>query len=81
MMSYLCSFPTNFCSQDCILSGYSLFLALVIDRLHNYVKENRRLRKKLEDVLKQNKALEEATSGKLEENSPDQKDLSHAKDN
>ncbi|AQK84016.1 uncharacterized protein LOC100276154 [Zea mays] len=63
------------------LMGYSLFLALVIDRLHNYVKENRRLRKKLEEVLKQNKALEEATNGKLEENRPDQKDLSHAKDN
>ncbi|CAD6340757.1 unnamed protein product [Miscanthus lutarioriparius] len=64
------------------LMGYSLFLALVIDRLHNYVKEIRRLKKKLEAVSKENKTmLEEATHGKPEESKPDQKDIFDAKDN
>ena len=67
-------------SQHHILSGYSLFLALIIDRLHNYVKEIRRLKKNLEAVSKQNKTmLEAATHGKSEESEPDQKDISDAK--
>ncbi|KAJ1259347.1 hypothetical protein BS78_10G147200 [Paspalum vaginatum] len=62
------------------LMGYSLFLALVIDRLHNYVKEIRRLKKNLEAVSKQNKTiLEEAAHGKPVEREPDQKDISDAK--
>ncbi|KAL6604068.1 hypothetical protein ACP70R_044429 [Stipagrostis hirtigluma subsp. patula] len=39
------------------LMGYSLFLALVIDRLHNYIREIRGLKKNLEAVSKQNKEL------------------------
>ena len=67
-------------SQHHILSGYSLFLALIIDRLHNYVKEIRRLKKNLEAVSKQNKTmLEAATHGKLEGSERDQKDISDAK--
>jgi len=82
LLHHLCSFASNFYSQHCILSGYSLFLALVIDRLHNYVKEIRRLKKKLEAVSKENKTmLEEATHGKPEESKPDQKDIFDAKDN
>lgn len=62
------------------LSGYSLFLALVIDRLHNYVKEIRRLKKNLEAVSKQNKTmLEEANRGMSKESEDDQKDNSDAK--
>ncbi|CAN6169958.1 unnamed protein product [Urochloa humidicola] len=54
------------------LMGYSLFLALVIDRLHNYVKEIRRLKRNLEAVSKQNKTmLEKATRGKSEESEGD----------
>ena len=57
-----------------------MFLALIIDRLHNYVKEIRRLKKNLEAVSKQNKTmLEAATHGKSEEREPDQKDISDAK--
>ncbi|CAL9762285.1 unnamed protein product [Musa acuminata subsp. burmannicoides] len=44
-------------------SGYSLFLALIIDRLHHYVRELRGLRKSMEAVLKQNRVLEEAKTG------------------
>ncbi|CAL5047830.1 unnamed protein product [Urochloa decumbens] len=61
------------------LMGYSLFLALVIDRLHNYVKEIRRLKKNLEAVSKQNKTmLEKATRGKSEESEGDH-DISNNK--
>ena len=57
-----------------------MFLALIIDRLHNYVKDIRRLKKNLEAVSKQNKTmLEAATHGKSEESEPDQKDISDAK--
>ena len=67
-------------SQHHILSGYSLFLALIIDRLHNYVKDIRRLKKNLEAVSKQNKTMQEAaTHGKLEGSERDQKDISDAK--
>ncbi|WOL14183.1 B-cell receptor-associated protein 31-like [Canna indica] len=45
------------------LMGYSLLLALIIDRLHHYVRELRALRKNMEVVMKQNKGLEEAKSG------------------
>ncbi|CAN6201560.1 unnamed protein product [Urochloa humidicola] len=63
------------------LMGYSLFLALVIDRLHNYVKEIRRLKKNLEAVSKQNKTmLEKATRGKSEESEGDQDISDNKKD-
>lgn len=48
-------------------AGYSLFLALIIDRLHHYVRELRGLRKSMEAVVKQNRSLEEAKGGGLEE--------------
>ncbi|TVU10680.1 hypothetical protein EJB05_44224 [Eragrostis curvula] len=41
------------------LMGYALFLALVIDRLHNYIREIRGLKKNLEAVSKQNKTIME----------------------
>ncbi|KAM0933141.1 putative B-cell receptor-associated protein [Dioscorea sansibarensis] len=49
------------------LMGYSLFLALIIDRLHHYIRELRGLRKNVEAAVKQNRALEEAKSGSSEE--------------
>ncbi|XP_020087718.1 B-cell receptor-associated protein 31-like [Ananas comosus] len=49
------------------LMGYSLFLALIIDRLHHYIRELRGLRKNMEAVMKQNRVLEEAKSGSSEE--------------
>lgn len=78
LLEHLCSSASNFYSQHYILSGYSLFLALVIDRLHNYVKEIRRLKKNLEESKKM---LEEATHGKPEESMHVQKDISDDKDN
>lgn len=57
------------------LMGYSLFLALVIDRLHNYIREIRGLKKNLEAVSKKNKSLEEAKSGDSDESKPYQKDI------
>lgn len=49
------------------LMGYSLLLALVIDRFHHYIREIRRLRKGGDAVMKHNKALEEAKSGRSDE--------------
>ncbi|PKU80060.1 B-cell receptor-associated protein 31 [Dendrobium catenatum] len=49
------------------LMGYSLLLALIIDRLHHYIRELRGLRKSMEAVMKQNRALEEAKSGGSDE--------------
>lgn len=49
------------------LAGYSLFLALIIDRLHHYIREWRGLRKSMEAAMKQNRLLEEAKSEKLDE--------------
>ncbi|KAG6511694.1 B-cell receptor-associated protein 31-like [Zingiber officinale] len=49
------------------LMGYSLFLALIIDRLHHYVRELRGLRKSMEAVVKQNRSLEEAKGGGFDE--------------
>lgn len=48
-------------------AGYSLFLALIIDRLHHYVRELRGLRKSMEAVMKQNRSLEEAKGGGSDE--------------
>lgn len=49
------------------LMGYSLFLALVIDRMHHYVKELRRFKKNNEAMVKQIKVLEDLKSGASEE--------------
>ncbi|KAJ4765505.1 B-cell receptor-associated 31-like [Rhynchospora pubera] len=48
------------------LMGYSLFLALVIDRLHHYIRELRSLRKSMEVATKLNRAMEDAKSGSIE---------------
>ncbi|KAJ4752645.1 B-cell receptor-associated 31-like [Rhynchospora pubera] len=48
------------------LMGYSLFLALVIDRLHHYIRELRSLRKSMEVATKLNRAMEDAKSGSVE---------------
>lgn len=58
-----------------LVSGYILFLALVIDRLHSYIREMRGLKKNLEAVSKQNKTLEEARSGKSDESKPHHNDM------
>ncbi|KAF6168254.1 hypothetical protein GIB67_011639 [Kingdonia uniflora] len=50
------------------LMGFTLFLALMIDRLHHYIRELRLLRKSMEAVKKQNRAAEEGKSGTQEEN-------------
>lgn len=58
-----------------ILSGYSLFLALVIDRLHQYVKDLRAFKKNLEAVCKHNKMLEETKHGNSEETKKYQEEI------
>ncbi|KAJ8459784.1 hypothetical protein OPV22_032710 [Ensete ventricosum] len=45
------------------IMGYSLFLALIIDRLHHYIRELRGLRKSMEAVMKHNRVLEETKRG------------------
>lgn len=52
---------------EACLMGYSLFLALVIDRLHQYIRDLRRFKKDLEAVRKHNKMLEETKHGNSEE--------------
>ncbi|GFP90185.1 hypothetical protein PHJA_001162400 [Phtheirospermum japonicum] len=42
------------------LMGFSLFLALMIDRLHHYIRELRIRRKTMEAVKKQNRVFEES---------------------
>jgi B-cell receptor-associated protein 31 len=49
------------------LMGYSLFLGLVIDRLHHYIRELRTMKKNMEAVTKQSRVLEEAKLGGAEE--------------
>lgn len=44
-----------------------MFLALIIDRLHQYIRELRGLKKNVEAVSKQNKMLEETKHGRNEE--------------
>lgn len=52
-------------SLDIILyrAGFSLFLGLVIDRMHHYIRELRVLRKRQEAVEKQNRMVEEVKNG------------------
>ncbi|XP_042520921.1 B-cell receptor-associated protein 31-like [Macadamia integrifolia] len=49
------------------LMGFSLFLALMLDRLHNYIRELRLLRKDMEAVKKQNRSFEDGKNGASEE--------------
>lgn len=49
------------------LMGFSLFLALMIDRLHHYIRELRMLRKSTDATKKQNRESEEAKSRAGEE--------------
>ncbi|KAG8075746.1 hypothetical protein GUJ93_ZPchr0006g42008 [Zizania palustris] len=58
------------------LMGYCLFLALVIDRLHHYIREIRGLKKSMDAVSKQNKTLEEAKLlGRSDESNPYKKEI------
>ncbi|XP_057471254.1 uncharacterized protein LOC130760078 [Actinidia eriantha] len=49
------------------LMGFSLFLALMIDRLHHYIRELRIRRKSMEAVKKQNQVFEDGKSGSAKE--------------
>ncbi|XP_077252464.1 uncharacterized protein LOC143891840 [Tasmannia lanceolata] len=49
------------------LLGFLLFLALVIDRLHHYIRELRGVRKSMEAAKKQNRGFEDGKSGGSEE--------------
>ncbi|KAF9672093.1 hypothetical protein SADUNF_Sadunf11G0004900 [Salix dunnii] len=49
---------------EATLMGFVLFLGLMIDRLHHYIRELRIRRKTMEDVKKQNRSFED---GKVEE--------------
>uniref|UniRef100_A0A0E0L0E0 Endoplasmic reticulum transmembrane protein n=1 Tax=Oryza punctata TaxID=4537 RepID=A0A0E0L0E0_ORYPU len=58
------------------LMGYSLFLGLIIDRLHHYIRELRTMKKNMEAVTKQSRTLEEAKHGSVEEIQQYQKEIS-----
>lgn len=49
------------------LMGFSLFLALMIDRLHHYIRELRIRRKSMEAVKKQNRVFDDGKAGGSEE--------------
>ncbi|XP_058101254.1 uncharacterized protein LOC131245669 [Magnolia sinica] len=49
------------------LMGYSLFLGLISDRLHHYIRELRAMRKSMEAMKKQNRGFEDRKSGSSEE--------------
>ncbi|XP_061356499.1 uncharacterized protein LOC133300930 [Gastrolobium bilobum] len=49
------------------LMGFVLFLSLMIDRLHNYIRELRLLRKTVEAVKKQSRNFEDDKNGNTEE--------------
>ncbi|PNT61557.1 hypothetical protein BRADI_5g16730v3 [Brachypodium distachyon] len=55
---------------------YSLFLGLVIDRLHHYIRQIRTMKKSMEAVTKQSKTLEEAKLQGAEEIQGYQKKIS-----
>ncbi|ONK66678.1 uncharacterized protein A4U43_C06F10840 [Asparagus officinalis] len=57
------------------LMGYCLFLALIIDRLHHYVRELRGLRKSMEAVMKTNRALEESNNGSADDIKAKEKEI------
>uniref|UniRef100_A0A0E0DP60 Endoplasmic reticulum transmembrane protein n=1 Tax=Oryza meridionalis TaxID=40149 RepID=A0A0E0DP60_9ORYZ len=58
------------------LMGYSLFLGLIIDRLHHYIRELRTMKKNMEAATKQSRTLEEAKHGSVEEIQQYQKEIS-----
>ncbi|VAH19017.1 unnamed protein product [Triticum turgidum subsp. durum] len=49
------------------MSRYSLFLGLIIDRLHHYIRQIRAMKKNMEAVTKQSRVLEETKLGDSEE--------------
>ncbi|KAK4347602.1 hypothetical protein RND71_033941 [Anisodus tanguticus] len=49
------------------LMGFSLFLVLMIDRLHNYIRELHMRRKSMEVVNKQNRGFEDGKNGASDE--------------
>ncbi|KAI3741024.1 hypothetical protein L1987_58688 [Smallanthus sonchifolius] len=49
------------------LMGFSLFLALMIDRLHHYIRELRIRRKNMEAIKKQNRIIENGNNGSQDE--------------
>ncbi|CAO2814388.1 unnamed protein product [Amaranthus hypochondriacus] len=52
---------------DASLMGFILFLGLMMDRLHHYIRELRLLRKTMEAVKKQNRSFDDAKNGSSEE--------------
>lgn len=48
-------------------AGFVLFLSLMIDRLHHYIRELRLLRKTLEAAKKQSRSFEDGKNGSAEE--------------
>ncbi|EMS47744.1 hypothetical protein TRIUR3_06470 [Triticum urartu] len=50
-----------------VTHGYSLFLGLIIDRLHHYIRQLRAMKKNMEAVTKQSRVLEETKLGDSEE--------------
>nr|XP_043621487.1 B-cell receptor-associated protein 31-like [Erigeron canadensis] len=52
---------------DASLMGFSLFLALMIDRLHHYIRELRIRRKNMEAIKKQNRIIENGKTGSQDE--------------
>jgi B-cell receptor-associated protein 31 len=63
-----------------LLPGYSLFLGLIIDRLHHYIRELRMLRKDMEAVTEQGRTLEAAKSGSTDEIQGYQKEVASLKE-
>ncbi|WCJ37545.1 B-cell receptor-associated 31-like [Euphorbia peplus] len=49
------------------LMGFLLFLALMIDRLHHYIRELRSLRKVMEAAKKQSRGIDDGKNGNAEE--------------
>ncbi|XP_041008179.1 B-cell receptor-associated protein 31 [Juglans microcarpa x Juglans regia] len=49
------------------LMGFMLFLSLMIDRLHHYIRELSLLRKTMEAAKKQNRSFEDSKNGSAEE--------------
>ncbi|KAF5458328.1 hypothetical protein F2P56_022363 [Juglans regia] len=49
------------------LMGFMLFLSLMIDRLHHYIRELSLLRKTMEAAKKQNRSFEDSKTGSAEE--------------
>lgn len=49
------------------LMGFSLFLALMIDRLHHYIRELRIRRKNMDAIKKQNRMIENGKNGSQDE--------------